>query len=197
MSQKDGAGWNQASSLELVAAIERAFSIRLATREVAQFGSATATVKVLLEIIVSRLRSQTMSFRSTLEQAVSNAQRLHLLEIFVREQLETVLGTAAARIDAEKAFQELGVTSLNVVELCSLLEIGLGLSFSPTSLFNYPNIRKLVAYLDAALGWPADTEAGQASGKPLNLEEILAEVDHLSEEEAKQLLSEGANERSK
>ncbi len=188
-SQEEVVGWDQTSHLDLVAAIEKAFDVRLTTREVWQTGTATSTVGLLLEVLSAKIEAASHSFRYSLEKAASDSQRRRLIEVYVQEQLAGVLNIDKSGIDPEKAFQNLGVTSLTAVELCSRLELGLGLSLAPTVVYNYPNLAQLVPYVACKLGLTLDDKGLVTSGMTRNLDGILEELGHLSEEEAERLLA--------
>ena len=84
-------------------------------------------------------------------QAVSEGQRVRMLENWVRQQVSIVLGVQAPALVSGKVFQDLGMTSLSAMELCSQLETGLGLNLAPTLMYNYPTLDLLVPYLAARL----------------------------------------------
>jgi acyl carrier protein len=146
------AGWNSARHLDLLAAIEKKFGVRFTTHEVSQTAAATGTVGTLVEALSSKLEVASKSLRSSLQDAVSDGQRLRMLESWVRLQISAVLGVRLPEVGSGRVFQDLGMTSLAAVELCSRLETGLGLSLTPTLLYNYPTLALLVPHLAGRLG---------------------------------------------
>jgi acyl carrier protein len=183
------AGWDQALHLDLVTAIEKAFGVRLTTREVSRTSAAAATVGSLVDVLSSRVEEVSHNLRSSLEKATSGGQRRRLLEGYLREQVVGVLGTGSAAFDPGKAFLELGMTSLTAVEFCSRLGLGLGLSLAPTVVYNYPNLVQLVPYLAGKIGLALDEDPVATSGKTRAPDALLEEIDRLSEEEAERLLA--------
>jgi acyl carrier protein len=153
------AGWDQARHLDLLAAIEKKFGVRFTTHEVSQTAAATGTIGTLVEALSSKLEAASRSLRSSLKEGVSEGQRRRMLELWVREQVAAVLGIRTPAVGPEKVFQDLGMTSLTAVELCSRLETGLGLSLAPTLMYNYPTVALLVPYLEGKLG-----SAGESNG---------------------------------
>jgi acyl carrier protein len=151
-------GWDQATHLELLAAIEKRFGVRFATREVSQT-AAGGTVATLARILSSKLEAASRSLRSSLEEAISEGQRCRMLDLWVRDQVSAVLAIPVTEVQPGKVFQDLGMTSLTAVELCSRLETGLGLSLAPTLLFNYPTLAQLVPHLAESLA-----PAGESNG---------------------------------
>jgi acyl carrier protein len=145
-------GWDQARHLDLLAAIERAFGVRFTTREVSATGKAAATIGSVLDLLSSKQESASRSLRSSLEEAISEGQRRRILEAWVRDQVSAVLGVPPSLVGPSRVFQEMGMTSLTAVELCSRLETGLALGLAPTLAYNYPSLAQLVPYLASRMG---------------------------------------------
>ncbi len=82
----------------------------------------------------------------------------------MREQVASVLGhTSAASIEADRAFRELGFSSLTAVELRNNLNTTTGLRLPATLVFDYPTPLLLVDLLRTELlGDTAETEVRQA-----------------------------------
>lgn len=60
-----------------------------------------------------------------------------------------MLGYDAAEIDASLTFEELGVTSINAVEIVGALNHRLDIYLKTTQLFNHPNIDALARFIQA------------------------------------------------
>jgi acyl carrier protein len=112
-----------------------------------------------------------------------------------------VLRQAPARIDVNKPLRTLGLDSLMGLELRNRLEASLGLTLPATLVWNYPTVAVLGPQLAERLGIPLDSEAAAvpASTTPEapaasdeELEAILRDVEELSAEEARRLLSGGS-----
>ncbi|SJN59051.1 Phenolphthiocerol synthesis polyketide synthase type I Pks15/1 [Vibrio ruber DSM 16370] len=70
------------------------------------------------------------------------------LEIYVRRQVTSLLGHGTDRhVRPRDKFFDIGFDSMMAVELKNRLQSGLGLTLSPTLLFDYPNLQALSCYL--------------------------------------------------
>ncbi|MFJ4520653.1 type I polyketide synthase [Streptomyces sp. NPDC088810] len=102
----------------------------------------------------------TAALRARLADLDERAQRA-LLEGLVGEQAATVLhGPDAAPLPADRAFRDLGLTSVAVVALRDRLTEHTGLRLPTTVTFDHPTPRELAAHLRTAVLGPADTAAG-------------------------------------
>jgi NADP-dependent 3-hydroxy acid dehydrogenase YdfG/acyl carrier protein len=91
------------------------------------------------------------------ETSVSLAERLYGMDAEERERIvlelvgdevATVLGhQAAAAIDVERAFTDLGFDSLTAVELRNRLSVATGLKLAATLVFDYPNTAAIARHL--------------------------------------------------
>ncbi len=80
--------------------------------------------------------------------AMPMKQRRTFLLDFVSSKVAAILGVhPVTSIDIRQGFAELGMTSLQAVELRKHLEIGLGCSLPTTVAFDYPTIDAFVTYL--------------------------------------------------
>ena len=77
-------------------------------------------------------------------------RRRHLAEL-VCTNAATVLGRSSAEVDADLAFQDLGIDSLTAVELRNRLKATTGLTLSPTVIFDNPTPAALAEHIDAQL----------------------------------------------
>ncbi len=159
----------------------------------------------LLRVLASRRASRAAAemapkgsgeFVMTLRAAETSSRR-GLLESFLKEQVAQVLKQARGRIDVQKPFRTLGLDSLMGLELRNRLEAAFGVSLPATIVWNYPTVAALAPFvaerLDVAL---EQTErdappAGEPAQEP-DLDALLGEIEQLSADEARRLLSEGS-----
>ena len=79
---------------------------------------------------------------------LTDAERDIALLSLVRECVATVSGmTSAARVPAQRPFRELGVDSLNAVELRNRLSAALGKHLPAAVIFDHPTVTRLAGYL--------------------------------------------------
>ncbi|QDY07369.1 SDR family NAD(P)-dependent oxidoreductase [Micromonospora sp. HM134] len=87
--------------------------------------------------------------------ALSTEERERAATALVLSQVAAVLGHASAeRIDAGRAFQELGFDSLTAVELRNGLSAATGLRLPATLIFDYPSPRDLARHLLSEIAGP-------------------------------------------
>ncbi|MCK4608298.1 MAG: SDR family NAD(P)-dependent oxidoreductase, partial [Gammaproteobacteria bacterium] len=87
------------------------------------------------------------SLTDTLLQADASAYP-KIIQKYLEEQLKQILGVPANTIiEKDRNFMELGVDSLMAMEFKNKLQAELGGTFSPSLLFDYPNLDALTAYL--------------------------------------------------
>jgi acyl carrier protein len=119
-----------------------------------------------------------------------------LLEAFVQDQVAQVLKQARNRIDLHKPFRTLGLDSLMALELRNRLEAAIGTSLPATMVWNYPTVSALAPFLAERLDLALDGTLREA--KPTgaadseDLESLLGQIEQLSAEDARRLLSEGS-----
>jgi acyl carrier protein len=104
-----------------------------------------------------------------------------------------VLKLAASRIDRNKSLRTLGLDSLMALELRNRLERSLGLTLPATLVWNYPTVAALAPHLAGRLSIPLQPQATLVEERNVDDHELaraLAEVEKLSAEEARRLLSE-------
>ncbi|MEU1886027.1 type I polyketide synthase, partial [Micromonospora rifamycinica] len=93
------------------------------------------------------------------------AARRARLTALVREHTALVLGeTDPSRIDLERAFRDLGFTSLSAVELRNQLATAVGETLSATLVFDYPSPVVLAGHLDELLFGGVAAAAAAAAG---------------------------------
>ncbi|MEU1607897.1 SDR family NAD(P)-dependent oxidoreductase, partial [Micromonospora matsumotoense] len=94
--------------------------------------------------------------------ALSTEERERAATALVLSQVATVLGHASAeRIDAGRAFQELGFDSLTAVELRNGLSVSTGLRLPATLIFDYPSPRDLARHLLSEIAGPDDADTAR------------------------------------
>jgi acyl carrier protein len=121
-------------------------------------------------------------------------RRRTMLVDAIDDQARVILGTdGVKRIDPRRPLRELGLDSLMAVELRNALGARLGRTLPATLLFDYPAIDNVADYVLRELfadeqrpvpGDPAADSAMERAQHALDIEEL----DHLSAEEAEQLL---------
>jgi NADPH:quinone reductase-like Zn-dependent oxidoreductase/acyl carrier protein len=121
--------------------------------------------------------------------------RRALLESFLQEQVAHVLKQARNRIDVHKPFRTLGLDSLMALELRNRLEAGTGIALPATLVWNYPTVEALAPFLAERLDVALDETRSQPksaddSRAPSDLEALVRQIEQLSAEEARRLLSE-------
>ncbi len=119
------------------------------------------------------------------------------------EQLETWLlqwlveraGVSPAEVDRNRPFAEYGLDSLTAVELSQELEDGLRVKLAPIVAWNYPTPATLARYLAELAGGEGAESDGNAGTAPAQDDDefarLLAEIESLSDEEARSQLRGG------
>ncbi|MGQ0838302.1 acyl carrier protein [Actinokineospora sp.] len=80
--------------------------------------------------------------------ALPASERADVLETVVAAEFrQALLMTDAENLPLDKAFFELGLTSLRITDIKRRLEARLGCDISANALFNRPTVRELVQYL--------------------------------------------------
>jgi NADP-dependent 3-hydroxy acid dehydrogenase YdfG/acyl carrier protein len=116
--------------------------------------------------------------------------RREALEAWLRGQLGQVLRTATAGITTSEPFKAMGLDSLLSLELRHRIERALTIVVPVTAIWNFPTILALAGHL---LGRLEPADAGPEISEPDagDIEQILAEVEQLSDHEVQRILSEG------
>jgi acyl carrier protein len=126
--------------------------------------------------------------------AAAPRARRALLEEHLREQVGQVLRLPSAKVEVAKPFKTMGLDSLMGLELRNRVERILGERLSATLVWNYPTVTALAAHLAYRLApmpelvVEASRPEDASTVSDVDLEAALAEVEGLSDEEARRLL---------
>ena len=126
-----------------------------------------------------------------LKEAPTN-DRLDLLKAHIREQVTKVLGLDQSYpLESDQRLFDAGVNSLSAVELVNDLQNNLGHPLPATLIFEYPTIEDLSEYLakEISLLEPSTTSDSESQeDNETQQNEMVSELEKLSEEEAEALL---------
>jgi len=135
---------------------------------------------------------------SRIREALRHAEpeeRVEIIQTYIREQVARVLGTSAAKLDADRPLNELGLDSLMGIELKNRIEGDLALSLPTRELMDAPSINKLAKVaLDLLVPSSASSPSVPLPIGETSAEEIVATVERLSDEEVDSLLSQMVDE---
>ena len=141
------------------------------------------------------------------------AERQHLLEDYIREKVATVLKLSPSKLDTEQSLSSLGLDSLMAMELKNWIEEELGVQVPITIFLQEPGITQFSAQLLDQLvisattpliplipsGTQVDGRVKISNGDGLSrqaAEQLLADLDQLSDEEVDALLSQISQEEN-
>jgi myxalamid-type polyketide synthase MxaE and MxaD len=113
-----------------------------------------------------------------------------VLETFLQEEAARILKRAPAAIDVTKPFRVMGLDSLMALEFRNRLESSFGIRLPATLAWNYPTVTALARHLLTRL--VLDVPSPTAPAEPMadqtdDVERLLAEIEGLSDDEARQL----------
>jgi acyl transferase domain-containing protein/acyl carrier protein len=131
------------------------------------------------------------SVRDTVLAARPGRERAAALEEEIRQLVGRVLRQNAARIDAAKTFRALGLDSLMGLELRTQLERRFAIAVPATLVWNYPTVSALAREMARRAEIPMDAEptaAPEPEPGGADLEAMLAQLEGISDEEARRLL---------
>jgi acyl carrier protein len=123
---------------------------------------------------------------------MSPSDRTKTVVEFVTREAAAVLGIDPSEpVPLDLGFFEMGMDSLMSVELRRRLERAVGRKLPSTLTFNYPDVRRLAAYLDGLVAPPQAKPAAPAPTVVVEPETKLSDVDHdaMSEDEIAAMLS--------
>jgi acyl transferase domain-containing protein/acyl carrier protein len=131
--------------------------------------------------------------------ATAADRRQTVLETFLQEGAARILKCAPAAIDVTRPFRVMGLDSLMALEFRNHLESSFAIKLPATLAWNYPTVTALARHLIARLAGdsvkPVPAPAGLPADRSGDVERLLAEIEQLSDAEARQLAMESA-ERS-
>lgn len=98
-------------------------------------------------------------------------QRHSWITAYLQSEVQKALGVTI-KIDSNRGFFELGMTSLMTIEIRQILQNAIGTEeqLSETLLIDYPTINKLATFLESKLGATTSVATEQESLKPSNVE---------------------------
>jgi pimaricinolide synthase PimS2 len=130
----------------------------------------------------------------------TGSRRNSIIEEHVKEHLSKIVKIPPNRIDVNKPLKYLGLDSLMGLELRNSLQARLGVPLPATMVFNYPTTALLSQYLAEKIAPPQDdSDLAQVSDAPAafpgtleaneHIDEILSEIESLSEQEVHRKMS--------
>ena len=127
---------------------------------------------------------------SPLQVHSDQGQSATAIQQFMVDWLVKELKIPASSIDITKAFADYGLDSVTAVELADALQGWLGCVLSPTVAYEYPTIESLSCYLASNSAESEDLSPELWSGTAAEdeVEQLLSELEHLSDAETQQLL---------
>ena len=147
---------------------------------------AIGLVEPATETIVSALDAKP-PLRDALAAVPPGPPRRALIESAIKTEVGAVLRMAPQRVPADRALKSLGMDSLMALELRNRLEKRSGAALSPTLAWNYPTVLAIVEHLAERLQLSLDA----APVADAELEALLADLEQMSDDEARALLEGG------
>lgn len=111
------------------------------------------------------------------------------IQFWLVAQLAERLGLEPDEINIHEDFADYGLNSIEAVNLSGDLENLLGRRLPPTILWDYPNVAALSEYLAEDTSRDANIDPHQTDIPPEKAEELLANLDQLSDQEVDALLN--------
>ncbi|MFQ5794194.1 MAG: type I polyketide synthase [Candidatus Bipolaricaulia bacterium] len=115
-------------------------------------------------------------------------ERQQLLQPYLRDQVARVLGLSASKLDVQQPLNNLGLDSLMAVELKNRIEIDLGVVVPVVNFLQGFSIVQFTKQMLDQLTAVASTPSAPLVGRG-DAEQLLAQLDQLSDEEVDSLLS--------
>ncbi|NJM66276.1 MAG: acyl carrier protein [Acaryochloris sp. RU_4_1] len=108
------------------------------------------------------------------------------IQAWLKNHLATSLEISPEEIDIDTDFTDLGMTSMNMADVSGALEHFLGRRLDPTLVLDYSNIRALSEHLVNAN--ESTSLSGSTSTLPSEVNQLLSQLDVMSDEEVDGLL---------
>jgi len=165
----------------LVAGATQAAVLPIDVRQWVEFYPAAAGSRMLAPLLVgSAMRDTGAGLRAQVA-AARGAERIALLENFVRAEAARVLRLAADDLAIGTPLTGLGMDSLMGLELRNRIEAGLGLRIPATLLWTYPTVEALAGHLAELLAEPVVVQAPAALPRPAVVDAEVDDEDGLLE----------------
>jgi NAD(P)-dependent dehydrogenase (short-subunit alcohol dehydrogenase family)/acyl carrier protein len=130
--------------------------------------------------------------REALAAAEPGAVRRAVMRRHLQEQVGQVLRVAPDEVAVSRPLKSLGLDSIAALELRSRLEASLGLALPAALAWHHPTLADLGVHLSVRLGLPLEPppteEAGVAAARA-DGGDVLEEIDRLSDDEIRRLLT--------
>ena len=140
---------------------------------------------------IAVLEQGPVDLRARLSAAADDAQRRTVLEGFLQGQLASVLKRPTSRVELTAPVRSMGLDSLMALELRNRLEALIGLRLPATLAWNHPTVVAMAAFIGEKLQAFTDVEAPLAAAPADDLEQLLAEIEQMPDDEARRLALEG------
>ncbi len=111
------------------------------------------------------------------------------IEQWMAEWLVVRAGVAPSDVDLEKPFADYGLDSLTAVEMSGEIEDWSGVELTPVVAWNYPTVSRLSKFITDQLCEKAGSEPEQTEVPDAELEDLLSEIEQLSDDEIEHALA--------
>jgi acyl carrier protein len=138
-------------------------------------------------------REREVPLAEQLRAAPAGHPRRALMELILRTEVGEVLRIPAARVAADRPLRSLGLDSLMALELRNRLERRASVALTPSLALNHPTVAAIAAHVAERMGIDLDAARAETvvtdDEAPDALKSFLEELEHLSDEEARDLLA--------
>lgn len=175
--------------LLLAAAVPHAACARFDPRRwlaATQRAGVIGVVEAVDELLPARTGAE-KTLHETLLDMPAGAPRRGALESAIRAEVAAVLRMAPQRVPTDRALRSLGLDSLMALELRNRLEKRSAAALSPTLAWNHPTISAIASHLAERMQLPLDA----APAPDTELDALLAELEQMSDDEARAQLVQG------